>query len=341
MLFDIQITKKEIKDYLEEINYPQCKIKEYLYVKDNKELNSMYKNISSKQQIHALLNISHKYDYVYKSYPTWEIINNLIKILCKGKERKYYNIVNKRLKQPFKDDDEIYSFLRSLKKNTKKDDFFPQKLLCSNVEITNQVVKYKFQKYIENSKNYLDIGGADGYKSMNIAKTLNIDLDQVYVIDFESFDGTEYRKVSSKINYDILELNKSYPYKNSSFSLVTAFMVLHHVQNIEFTLKEINRITKMGGYFLIKEHDSSGVIDQMYDDIEHAMWEIVWRKTPNWDFRFAQYARYFSWFEWNIILRKYGFEQVENEQYFFNSIYANVGMAKHYFALYKKVRIVH
>lgn len=340
MLFDIKISKKDVKEYLESIDYPECKIKEYLHIKDNKELQDLYRNIASKQQIHALLNIYHKYNYVFKSYPTQEIKNNLLKIMCKNKDKHIYNIVDKRLKKPFKDDDEIYSFLRTLKSKSKKEDLFPRNLLCNNIEITNQILKYKFKKYLENSKNYLDIGGADGYKSMKVAQTMNIDLEQVYVIDFEEFDGTKYRKASSKIHYDTLELDTKYPYKNSSFHFISAFMVLHHVQNIEFTLKEINRITKMGGYFLIKEHDCIGVIDQMYADVEHAMWEIVWRKEPNYGFRFPEYARYFPWFEWDILLKRYGFERVEDEQYFFNSIHANVSTAKHYFALYKKMKTI-
>ena len=58
-------------------------------------------------------------------------------------------------------------------------------------------------------------------------------------------------------------------------------MVLHHVKNLNTLLSEINRITKMGGYFIIKEHDSFNNLDNMLIDIQHAMFSIVERNEKD------------------------------------------------------------
>ena len=50
-------------------------------------------------------------------------------------------------------------------------------------------------------------------------------------------------------------------------------MVLHHVENIDNLLREMNRIVKKGGFIYLVEHDTFTDIDKMLVDIEHALYE--------------------------------------------------------------------
>lgn len=113
-------------------------------------------------------------------------------------------------------------------------------------------------------------------------------------------------------------------------------MVLHHIKDLDFTFREIKRILKKGGYFLIKEHNAISKADCMLYDIEHAVYEIVDKKVPNYDFRKEEYSHYRSWVEWNIILKRYGFVEVKRGVISY-SIFSQTIAGGYFFALYKKL----
>ena len=115
-------------------------------------------------------------------------------------------------------------------------------------------------------------------------------------------------------------------------------MVLHHVKNLNTLLSEINRIMKMGGFFIIKEHDAFTNIDYMLMDIQHAMFSIVERQET--DYKNVYYAKYYNWIEWDLIIQEYGF-QYYHGAYDSNSIYFAMGPTRHYYTIYKKVRNLH
>jgi SAM-dependent methyltransferase len=43
------------------------------------------------------------------------------------------------------------------------------------------------------------------------------------------------------------------PFPDNHFDLITSFGSLHHIPNVSFVLKEINRVLKPGGYYLLRE----------------------------------------------------------------------------------------
>lgn len=43
--------------------------------------------------------------------------------------------------------------------------------------------------------------------------------------------------------------------KATSVDLVTCFMVLHHIETLDDTLRELARVINEGGYLYIREHD--------------------------------------------------------------------------------------
>ncbi len=61
-------------------------------------------------------------------------------------------------------------------------------------------------------------------------------------------------EVSSRpISYLMPEVSGDIAFPKESFDLVTAFGVLHHIPNVGHVLREFIRVTKPGGYLLIRE----------------------------------------------------------------------------------------
>lgn len=60
-------------------------------------------------------------------------------------------------------------------------------------------------------------------------------------------------KFGRPISYLMPEVSGNISFSKDSFDLVTAFGVLHHIPNVSHVLRELIRVTKPGGYLLIRE----------------------------------------------------------------------------------------
>ena len=79
----------------------------------------------------------------------------------------------------------------------------------------------RYKKYIDNSNNY---------KGLDVAESGHSPLDK---------------------NYDVLWDKKKLPFENDVFDIVLMTEVLEHVENVDITLREINRVLKIGGSILV------------------------------------------------------------------------------------------
>ena len=116
-------------------------------------------------------------------------------------------------------------------------------------------------------------------------------------------------------------------------------MSLHHVKNLGYTLEELNRVMKTGGYLILEEHDNFSPIDNMIADLEHTWW-ITKNASFNQekiDFGLIDNITYYSWFEWDLILQKYGFSYIWSGQVRFSVKDVNVSSRPHLF-YFKKER---
>ncbi|KAL4460014.1 hypothetical protein ABPG74_003540 [Tetrahymena malaccensis] len=98
---------------------------------------------------------------------------------------------------------------------------------CGNCEITAQIGKVYGAKYIV---------GCDIYSE-----------DQ-FVRPADTPSNTSFTYIANK--KDSLQ-----PVKDQSLNLITCFMVLHHIENLDTNLKELQRVIIDGGYLYIREHD--------------------------------------------------------------------------------------
>lgn len=333
--------KKDILLYLKRIpNFPQYQIDEFLALKF--KLERLYVPIESKKQIQVLINLIHNHSATFNRYSALNLESDLIEVMSKFMDKDFHDQVRLILRpgKHLTDDDNVYKMLRELKaKHRSKRSLLEPRFLPNAAEIVAQNLAYSLGEYIKEDFKYLDLGAGSGYKTRLISQYLKLDFKNVYAIDYKKFDDREYERVK-ELNFATLENNQSkLPYEDQSFDFASCLMVLHHItddKDLDFTLIELKRVLKKGGYLLIKEHNCISVSDKLLSDVEHCMYEIVNTKTPNYDFRTVNYSRYFSWVEWDIILRRYGLIKIEMSHMPY-SIYDKINASKHYFALYRSL----
>lgn len=133
--------------------------------------------------------------------------------------------------------------------------------------------------------NYLDLGGKEGGITLAFAELINT--NKIHVVEVDKYDtpGIKYHIVDDGGEYKL-------PYKDNSFDVISAFMVLHHIKNLPSMLSEVSRILKPGGRFIVADHDCWDAYDAMLIDIEHLIYMVGGEnfdpKKDEW------YMRYFA-----------------------------------------------
>jgi SAM-dependent methyltransferase len=130
---------------------------------------------------------------------------------------------------------------------------------------------------------YLDYGGMDGGVTNEIAKYLKLRKNNTFCLDIESWFGNVYDKPYKEITYRLVKPNTSLPFADNSVDLITCFQVLHHIniKELDFYVKELIRILKPGGIFIIREHDCNDYNTRLLIDIEHTLFETVTSEKIN------------------------------------------------------------
>jgi len=163
---------------------------------------------------------------------------------------------------------------------------------------------------------------------VNIVKSLNIKIDSL--LDYGCSNGTITKELANQLNViniygaDIMDLkntdfnfillkdNNLMPQiKNKSINFINASMVLHHVKDIDQTLKEFRRIISDKGIIVIREHDCRNKSFSTFLDILHGLYSLVWSEPmedPNFVKTYEAY--YKSYDDWDKLLRSYGFQKI-------------------------------
>ncbi len=302
-----------------------CNYNEYLnLLKPEFNYKKYYKSYESGQQFKALLEIAFKYD------PT--ILTRLMEITMKrfnpSLTNVIYNIITSK-----KSDQEIYDKLSKLyrspsnKFNIKKSNPCP-----GNIAVLETMIKYfKNNKKINK---YLDIGCGNGSFAITMGNLLKLGKNDIYGVDLGNFSeqgdwGRE--KNMNHFTFKELKYGDEYPFDDNTFDLITIKMVLHHVTNLDFTLKEIKRILKINGILIVIEHDSYTYADYMINDIEHGFYINVF--NPAEKEKSIGIHKYYSSVELNNNLINYGFEYIRKE-IFSNNINQSIGGARPFFYIY-------
>lgn len=344
------VTENELIEVLENIpHYPKCKVKEFFLHHKSKEFLKYYKKVDSNQQFNSLLKLAKFESSDHLNQYGNNITNRLLSLICRDNDFNYYQSVLRKILKS-KNDDEVYDFLKFKNKQTYKKfknkvkvkDPIYKDLYCSRSVLFGQIFGYHSRKIKDELTNYLDIGCGDGRKTLEYANNLGIsDPKKIHCVEMPSFQEQEnwWKNSDKKFEIKIVKPDEKYPYRKGTFSIITAFMVLHHVENLDFSLKEINRVCKKNGYFVIREHDVFNYADWMLADIEHNMWTEVWGKKTDRSLRKYNKAYYKNWLEWDVIMNRFGFELVKGGFVSF-SINWNLSPTRSFYGIYQKIKDV-
>ena len=167
-----------------------------------------------------------------------------------------------------------------------------------------------FKKINQPVNNLLDIGGADGSMGVSIAKTLNINLKNVMLIDVNPQPKEEYKSEGVKYKHgSASKLEVS----DSSYDVCILSMVLHHLDTLEKQLKcleEIYRVLKPGGYLFIREHDVHDGNEKVFKYI-HLLYSAVLTDESNVDDAFNEREYYLDYNTIKDMVENIGFVIVE------------------------------
>lgn len=123
---------------------------------------------------------------------------------------------------------------------------------------------FLFDKHLNerNLKNLLDVGCANGDRTVRIAKYFNINLQDTYGVDY---NGKNIATCKNLFNAEIIDLETgNLLYKSSSFELVVCNQVLEHLKNYKKVVEELIKITCNQGYIAIGIPNLAHLINRLY-----------------------------------------------------------------------------
>lgn len=123
---------------------------------------------------------------------------------------------------------------------------------------------YLLNKHLtkRNPKSLLDVGCANGDRTVRIAKYLNINLQNVHGVDYNFKNIAICKNLFNAKTIDLEDTNLSY--KSSSFDLVICNQVLEHLKNYKKVIADIIRVTSEKGYVAIGIPNLAHLINRLY-----------------------------------------------------------------------------
>lgn len=168
------------------------------------------------------------------------------------------------------------------------------------------------QKLNITADTFLDFGCSEGSITASLGAQLGLVTDQIHGCDVLPLPE------SKRVGFLFAQTDGVHlPYADGTFPLVTAFMSLHHVEQLRPALSEIYRILRPGGYLLIREHDCRPPELAVFLDVLHGMYASVWNEPRETnDFCTTYWAHYRTREDWHDVLKNSGFELVPTEDEF-------------------------
>jgi ubiquinone/menaquinone biosynthesis C-methylase UbiE len=309
-----------------QINRLSFSTKNQKFISDiNKKQIPIIKQILLKNQIYPNNKSNYQIQYIieqYKNNNNIEIFIELIRLLSYRLEIKKLSQFIDLLLEKERTDIEYYKLMKNYKiKNEVR-------------YITRSDEIYYFLSLYNDKKieKYLDYGCGNGKKTAELSKLLNLKIDNTFCADIDSWSKYNKKKNSNTTFIEIIP-NKQFQLPDNSIDLLTTTHVLHHIDRLDFVLKELNRILKKDHYLVITEHDTLTINEHILVDIEHAFFERVIYNN----FNELQYIKCMNYMEIDIMLLKYGFELIDYKFYVEDDIRDKKLPSRSYILLFQKI----
>ena len=345
------LNEKNLRSHYKKSNFCKSYFEEYKLdqLLNYKKYDDKYVNVKSNKQIKTL--IKHTKNSKENNYVYIKLINLLLKhIHLSNAPTLIPSVISLPLSDSY-----IFRLIGNLR-NTKDEDenniisFAPKDLTYGGgkkkIDHLKFVLECEMKKDNFTPKAFLDFGCGDCKLVKSFGEALNIKKDNVYGADIASW-ATAYdssKRNTLGIKFVEIKINQKYDFESNFFSVITCFMVLHHIENLDLCLKELNRILEMNGYLYLTEHMIINYLEKMLTDIEHTIYEISHRDNRNYydDNHKNNYVNntlhnVHHYIEWDLILSTYGFEYIKHD-YISQNITDQDNSTKKAWLLYKKVK---
>jgi SAM-dependent methyltransferase len=309
---DMQIKNitKSINDKTSKMNKKQIDIIKQVLLE-----NQIYPNNKSNYQIQYLID-------QYKNHNDINIFIELVNLLSSRLDIKKMTDFVDILLEKERTDNEYYKLMKVYKIK------HGERYITRSEEIYYFIEKYCDYKI----EKYLDYGCGSGKKTAELSKLLNLKKENTYCADIDSWSVYGKKKNSNTTPVEIIP-NKPLKIEKNSMDLITTTHVLHHIDGLDFVLKELNRILKKDKFLVITEHDVMTTNENILVDIEHAFFERVMYNN----FKDLPYMKCMNYMELDIMMLKNGFELVDCKHYDEGDIRDRKLPTRSYIAIYKKV----
>ena len=141
-------------------------------------------------------------------------------------------------------------------------------------DVIAKFLKENYKSFPKGVDKYLDFGCADGSKTIFMGQALGA--KEIHGVDTEDFDGHIHRKEGFHLK--LYSKNDPLPYEDNTFDVVSAFHVLHHIEDNIESLEEIRRVLKPDGILIIREHDINNEFDNKLVVIEHYIYVLCMKE---------------------------------------------------------------
>jgi len=297
------LNKKDYFDYISKNeNLTLCQ-KKYIYNYYEKKNNLLSKKYS----------ISEFIKYLHQTKNLEEIFRFKMLLLHFVNYNSMKKIYITLLKTHISDYDIIKSISKS---NMNKEKVLDEYKLCDKwiyalqIVATQIILSVSKSLILSNSipinppQKYLDIGCGTGKKTKLLAQFLNISKDNTYGTDIPSWGPYSPNKSHIPFHFSYIENNKlNYP--DNTFDFISCILTLHHIPNNKLNLfiKEIHRILKPSGSFILIEHNALTDYDKILITIQHLLYSALYDKKEDF-IENPNYMECYNMYEWNYIMNK-------------------------------------
>ncbi len=184
-----------------------------------------------------------KIQYKRKDGKIYQCINDgLFFLNPQPRDKELFNIYNERYFEKEKNEKIITGYYRYIDEKNLFLDYFRKKI-------------YLLKKYVKKGR-LLDVGCSHGFLLEEAKKSgfdpIGIDISE-YMVEYTKEHG--YKAIHADI--------KSAGFKDNYFDVVTAFQVIEHLKNPKDFFKEVHRILKPGGIFMVATPNADGYLKKI------------------------------------------------------------------------------
>lgn len=238
-------------------------------------------------------------------------------------ENKFIAFLNSIRKEDYTD----YQIYMKYKDEAQEQTILPQKYDRSASRIRD--ISFFMKNHTFSS--YLDYGCGDGAITRAVMKHYNLENESVYGADIMRYPSMDMNFVST-------ENGKKMDLPDNKIDFVSAFMVLHHLEEKQQkdTLRDIYRVLRPGGWFLIREHNAprdNGAFERVID-IVHDIYDYIIDAEIQWKDQNEYYSKYKGYKEWEFMIEDIGFKKSKVQKRIYRNVNSNP--METYYRLYMK-----